>query len=176
MGGVDDVGAEDVVMDGDEVDDAGAEDVGEEDEGEEKKGAPAPKYKYVVDSCSSFWMTDAFLRPRTPPCVACANAGLECEYCPPLSFHKAEVWCCRWCQECSRRKCLLQGLGVPLGPRRTSPSGLLSGKRGRGKERWRGRDQLLVGQRRRQRGLLQAVQGRKKRRRRNQCGRDHATP
>ena len=48
VGGVDDAGAEDVVVDGDEVDDAGVEDVGEEDEGEEKKGVPAPKYKYVV--------------------------------------------------------------------------------------------------------------------------------
>ena len=48
MGGVDDTGAEDVVIDGDEVDDVGAEDVGEGDEGEEKRGAPAPKYKYVI--------------------------------------------------------------------------------------------------------------------------------
>ena len=122
MGGVVDVGAEDVVMDGDdEVDDAGAEDVGEEDEGEEKKGVPAPKYKYVVDSCSSSWMTDMFLRPRTPPCVACANAGLECEYCPPLSFHKAEVWCCRQCRERSRRKCSLRGLGGPPGAKKDFP-------------------------------------------------------
>ena len=121
MGGVVDVGAEDVVMDGDEVDDAGAEDVGEEDEGEEKKGAPAPKYKYIVDSCSSSWMTDAFLRPRMPPCIACANTGLECEYCPPLSFHKAKVWCCQQCWECSWRKCLLQGLGGPPGAKKDFP-------------------------------------------------------
>ena len=47
-------------------------------------------------------MTDAFLRPRMPPCITCANAGLECKYCPPLSFHKAEVWCCQWCWELSR--------------------------------------------------------------------------
>ena len=96
-------------------------DVGEEDEGEEKKGVPAPKYKYIVDSCSSSWMTDTFLRPRTLPCVACANAGLECEYCPPLSFHKAEVWCCRWCRECSWRKCSLWGLGGPPGAKKDFP-------------------------------------------------------
>ena len=66
-------------------------------------------------------MTDAFLRPRTPPCIACANAGLECEYCPPLSFHKAEVWCCQWCWERSRRKCSLQGLGGPPGAKKDFP-------------------------------------------------------
>ena len=66
-------------------------------------------------------MTDTFLRPRMPPCIACANAGLECEYCPSLSFHKAEVWCCQQCWEHSRCKCSLRGLGGPPGAKKDFP-------------------------------------------------------
>ena len=62
-----------------------------------------------------------FLRPRMLPCIACTNTGLECEYCPPLSFHKAEVWCCRWCRERSQRKCSLRGLGGPPGAKKDFP-------------------------------------------------------